>query len=476
MRTENYISFHNFRGVTDFPRFDFNDVTILVGTNNSGKSTIIKALLLIRENIDYWRRVSVSIENAKHPTFKFNTSKCSVGNFLRAFYNKAKDNYLEFSIMDNGNIIQIRINKNLVDNPDSIEAPVASIKLTTSGQVDYLMDFEKQQITYIYHYIPGDDSEQSYWDIYQHKYHTIYPKIKEKQRCKLIQTSEVTVSMGNKIEYNDNMLDLRTTFGLLDRSFEKEIKAKILSGEEWVFEKVQHPYRGWGNALTILTCKNYIYAYEHASCKSSVYTKNDNDFVSDCIIEYAQTDMSNHSTATDFLHKWLAYFEIGSYCKAQCVEGDSYTLHIIDKYGKETPLADFGTGIIQLTALLLKLTVIIAKQQETTLILEEPEQNLHPALQAKLADLLWDITTSTWQQETCVQLIIETHSEYLVRKTQVLVHNAAQEENFHNPFKVLYCQRDRAPYVMKYLPDGRFENKFGPGFYDESTNLLFEIL
>lgn len=29
---------------------------------------------------------------------------------------------------------------------------------------------------------------------------------------------------------------------------------------------------------------------------------------------------------------------------------------------------------------------------------------------------------------------------------------------------------------MVYRVDGKFTNQFGPGFFDESTNLLFEIL
>ncbi len=41
------ISFKNFRGFIDFPEMEFGGITFLVGKNNSGKSTVIKALLLM---------------------------------------------------------------------------------------------------------------------------------------------------------------------------------------------------------------------------------------------------------------------------------------------------------------------------------------------------------------------------------------------------------------------------------------------
>lgn len=45
------ISFKNFRRFADFPEFKFGDITILVGGNNAGKSTLQKALLLVFDNL-----------------------------------------------------------------------------------------------------------------------------------------------------------------------------------------------------------------------------------------------------------------------------------------------------------------------------------------------------------------------------------------------------------------------------------------
>jgi predicted ATPase len=108
------------------------------------------------------------------------------------------------------------------------------------------------------------------------------------------------------------------------------------------------------------------------------------------------------------------------------------------------------------------------------IIIEEPEQNLHPKLQSKLADLFAEVA-----QDDSYKFLIETHSEYVVRRTQVIVAQlgAADEKELEkqNPFKVYYFPEDGTPYDMKYLMSGRFENKFGNGFFDEASNSALTI-
>ena len=47
----NTIGFNNFRRFATFPEMDLGDITLLVGGNNSGKSTLVKALLLCVDNL-----------------------------------------------------------------------------------------------------------------------------------------------------------------------------------------------------------------------------------------------------------------------------------------------------------------------------------------------------------------------------------------------------------------------------------------
>ena len=78
-----------------------------------------------------------------------------------------------------------------------------------------------------------------------------------------------------------------------------------------------------------------------------------------------------------------------------------------------------------------------------------------------------------------INFIIETHSEYLIRKTQVLVarmkFTSNDECDDNNPFQTIYIASDKEPYSLGYRMDGKFKNDFGPGFFDEAVNLMMEI-
>lgn len=44
------LGFSNFRKFEDFPILEFGEITYMVGRNNAGKSTLVKALILV---LDY---------------------------------------------------------------------------------------------------------------------------------------------------------------------------------------------------------------------------------------------------------------------------------------------------------------------------------------------------------------------------------------------------------------------------------------
>ncbi len=48
----NYFGLENFRVFANHTNFNFAPITILTGTNSSGKSSLIKALLLLKDNIE----------------------------------------------------------------------------------------------------------------------------------------------------------------------------------------------------------------------------------------------------------------------------------------------------------------------------------------------------------------------------------------------------------------------------------------
>lgn len=111
-----------------------------------------------------------------------------------------------------------------------------------------------------------------------------------------------------------------------------------------------------------------------------------------------------------------------------------------------------------------------------TIIIEEPEANLHPNLQSKLADIF----AITLKYIPYIKFVIETHSEYFIRKLQYLT---AKNEIAPNQSVIYYFNADK--YVTAQEPKvkkieinnrGSLSDTFGPGFYDETARLQFDFI
>lgn len=180
-----------------------------------------------------------------------------------------------------------------------------------------------------------------------------------------------------------------------------------------------------------------------------------------------RSSMTEEVNFRDYLH----LFGICKDFKLQCIGGVAYTLELKNECDEWVHLSDMGTGSIRLIEIIL---FTVLSNPEETLFIEEPEQNLHPMLQSRLADFF---SLATKKQKT--KFIVETHSEYLVRRTQVLVSKlectSEKQLEKSNPFAVYYFPVDGVPYDMKYHPNGHFENSFGPGFYDEAGKWTREL-
>jgi len=147
------------------------------------------------------------------------------------------------------------------------------------------------------------------------------------------------------------------------------------------------------------------------------------------------------------------------------------------KEDKKVTLADLGYGYSQIIPIILKIIIVMdSNYGEQTLIIEEPEANLHPNLQSKLANIF----TLSQKYFPKLNFIIETHSEYLIRKLQYLT---AKTELKTDQSVIYYFNADK--YVSREEPKvkmieitstGNLTDTFGPGFYDEATRLKFDLM
>lgn len=205
-----------------------------------------------------------------------------------------------------------------------------------------------------------------------------------------------------------------------------------------------------------------------------------------------------------FINKCLKQLEIADHVEIKShADGYGVTIHLYDSeedlVGMQ--LVDKGFGVLQLFAVLLKIEIAILEMKTNeklykyytsglsqeiikylrthnqlhpaTVALEEPECHLHPSLQSKFADMLVDAN-----KQYGIHFLVESHSEYFIRKLQLLV---SQKEIDSKDISLLYVNSASRP---SYLPvitdigletDGTLKNEFGTGFFDESLRLSREL-
>ena len=220
--------------------------------------------------------------------------------------------------------------------------------------------------------------------------------------------------------------------------------------------------------------------------------------------EASQRRLTKQSVYTPdtFMNKWVKRLGIGNRVVIdEDVDGLGAKVYI-KKQGERSPrpLADEGYGVSQIITFLLHIeneilknklhedriviggasgkkryrdgTPVKEKPETATLSIEEPEVSLHPSLQSQLTDIFYDAYKSYG-----IEFVVETHSEYLIRRSQAIIAKMSTKDEFENrPFAVYYIDRGGHSYELVYQESGRFENSFGPGFFDEASRSSLEIL
>lgn len=133
-------------------------------------------------------------------------------------------------------------------------------------------------------------------------------------------------------------------------------------------------------------------------------------------------------------------------------------------------LLNSSSGFLQLLPIMSNL-LESSETINSMFLCEQPELHLHPKLQTKLVDLFIDKKF----RET--QKIIETHSEHIIRKIQVLV---AQEKISKDDVAVYYFDKNEEGItaIKELLMDdnGFFKDPWPGGFFDEASDLAFELI
>lgn len=574
----NTIGFNNFRRFATFPEMDLGDITLLVGGNNSGKSTLVKALLLCVDNLKLMSLYTkTNIFEFGAPKFRFDANEwhdVKIKTFSRAIHNKPVpvidlgsdeektelpsemrfvftigsfrfvfDVYGErdgdevtgevsyISIEDRGNMVKYDISfkshnmcysvlgstseretliKRLYRDYKSAKEELEKLSdegsdiAAISSQSEKVASLEKR----IEEFVNPDDNElpedfdyeqalrQQFRNFHAHEYTTTsWDYLPLEFYYSQLNGNLLVDLIGNFIQFAKNPgaaapkdIEDPNEYGVAMQEYMR-IKAarKDLLQEEDKMRKSQEDLKALLNSFKI----EYITA--HAANQNTIYNTADrNDYIAQTVHGFVRAKIARGQKEYTFVTDWMREFGVGHDFDVISIDGEAYRVKIKDEDSSTVNLADKGMGSIQLMILLLRLATILReyepqnmvaledndKLRYPTIVIEEPEQNLHPKVQSQLADLFLYLN-----KEYHCKFVVETHSEYLIRKTQVLVSKENFEDNSsmkeNNPFMVYYFdgENEKEPYYpMEYRTDGNFSNEFGTGFFDAATKLLYEIL
>lgn len=299
---------------------------------------------------------------------------------------------------------------------------------------------------------------------------------------------------------NENFINemfIKEAFGLDDFYYNFNFKFDV---EDW---ELIHPkeeqikyfnkyfIKNIGKALKILQLSFNAVDFVSASRgnKNRVLSNKSANDIDEIVKKFNEIDINEKDEL--FLKESLNILEIYGTIVIDRLEGVASVIYL-EQNGEKTSLADLGYGYSQVIPILLKvllvrriaerlnmsmnlLTAPFYRSNSANIIIEEPEANLHPNLQSKLADVLV-LACQTFG----IHFILETHSEYLIRKLQYL---AAKGEIEEGDVNIYYYNDDQ--YVTKEEPKvkkinidkyGALTDSFGPGFFDEATSLKFELM
>jgi predicted ATPase len=404
------ISINNFKSIGSLVNYEMRPLTILSGTNSSGKSSFIQLLLLLKQTLqddsaqraldikgDFFKvRRYLDIikgktkDNKLKIELKFNKSELSnFKDFYEInFYDAAFDNYdlhinTEFDFIENQIIVSLFEVKFI-----SIEAEYKESFIRFENK-NKILNIETDSAVF------NDDlyKEKGKYKINKINYSSFIP-------------SDVEIEFVTEIINLENQKTIEKSAFKLGLKLDgiKAILHNFFNSLNYVGPLRQPPkdeysIYGKGNSVGI-EGENVAEVISLLSDQHISFFKiAEND---DNISFIKNEDLFLNAVKYWLCEKFKLCSEVYS-----IKEGDSYVIYVQSNSGVKSTIKHVGFGISQLLPIVVEgLRIGIGE----TLILEQPEIHLHPKVQSQLTDFLLSLI------EQGKKVIIETHSDHLITR------------------------------------------------------------
>lgn len=457
----------NFRGFLD-NEFTFSRINILIGENSAGKSSILKFLLALKQ--------SLQVPNSRDYNLTLAGEEVDLGNYEEVIYNHEVDRNLSFSFevgkeyvedvsqmneelrklygkIDKPTIISFGISKD-VSNPTTIRT---IIKNELIGEVEIIPNMPENTST-------GFSllENQPTCDIY-------FTSISEKEPLYLKEMPYIKTGFLPHVDITKVIGELKN----------KQIVEKyhacyyLLNFQFYIFFQIFSTQ--YLNNPDFEAAKRFYF-------KRDKKIKETINNIEELIYLLGGDGFLQGEILASFTQEYVAKLqEFGIVDNLYLKKIDSVRELRVVVNGIDSNITDVGFGVsLQLPiiaqAMLAEKSIIennkIISKKGKLLLIEQPEIHLHPSLQAKFMDSLLQIGDNN-------MYFIETHSEHIVRKLQVLVKEG--KYGLRPEDVCIHYFRKENGHIVTTLhtidkETGKLSPKFPKGFYDVSTNLAYELI
>jgi predicted ATPase len=531
------ITVENFRSIKNKLTIDLTKINILTGTNNSGKSNILKLLVLINDYLKSNNHLVLSFNGLNSGKHKIDCYQNAI-NWTNWKTNKT----LKFSFERNNYLVSFEFIPFVSDNE---EKKSAEIQMGRLSRFEFLNKDDNSKIGLLYvseneYQLYADQSIiKELWVKRDYEKNDLEIKLRLEQEKALKMRIVQDLLLQNRRlrtsdkKYDENIDSLAFHLGFLQNTkfrlaeFELGKNKRLEPGPiimrynvsddndniplpipllirdllRKYFDKIASENTNIsrsrnleGETYTVtrnierFLYLNSVHLSPDRSNQARIYLNSENNTeISRIIADFKAKPFIKNGTADKFLLKWMMRLNIGLNYRFRNLEGIATAVEIKDNIGWHN-IVDKGFGVGQIFPVLIRIAEYIEKsgsgkearkvpQFPSIIVIEEPESNLHPKFQSYFSDIVLDAV-----ENYNLQFIIETHSEYMIRRLQYLV--ADKSNNLKNSdVAILYFQetdqkkkKTKQVYNLGIRPDGMMKRDFGPGFFDEATNQTIELL
>ncbi|MFA4978644.1 MAG: DUF3696 domain-containing protein [Sphingobacterium sp.] len=487
----NSIYFNNYRVFEHENKFELTPINFLIGPNSSGKSSIFKALLLLKSNVTNDLQI-LDFSNTKHNLGSFDNTinkNCKTDSLTFGFEATVNDDvqysYNKLPFTTRRSIYNILIED--AAKEVSLKIFLTYVKNDTSGKLRKIEIFKENDDKSFFRLEIGSP-EDEYHKLFFNHIMVLKNKVLEEIFLRnvfrdkyIIDKKNINFNYKTSVNLNVSENNVKKYYDEPTLVFSHLYEKFIESNVKLTINKQIHRYlkgmplrRILKDFSSLLDNTEYIEAVR-ANTKRLYTNDSQGTSFNELILEYRSRDISQKSIT--FINKWLKMFEIADNVEFINIEGVANTVFLI-RGNEKIALADLGYGITQFLPIIMRISLeepirdrgyrVVKK----TILLEEPETNLHPKLQSLLADFLVD-AVKTFE----IRLIVETHSEYIIRKMQLLTAEKAINSKETSIYYFNAPSKSSQQILQIHIREnGTLSNDFGDGFYDEAAELKYKLL